>query len=310
LPKQHLLLEPKISKAMKSIDYRSYAKINLYLDVLSKREDGFHAIETIFQSISFHDTLRCAVADTLSLEVEGADLSPGKDNLVYRAATLLQHAYKIKHGAHMTLEKHIPIAAGLAGGSGNAAAALVALNELWDINAPINELEDLAAQLGSDIPYCLSGGTQAGINRGETLSPIAPLPKTWFVLAHPPIAVSTPAIYNHPKLFKSGATPGPSGMSSRLEEAIQRCEEAPLGSILFNAMEFAALVAFPIIEEYKARLSVAGCDGVLMSGSGPTCFGICKSESHAYDVKAQLHDIESTIVHSVDTGLERFGDNL
>ena len=112
-------------------------------------------------------------------------------------------------------------------------------------------------------------------------------------------------MYNHPKLFKSGAVPGPSGMSSRLEGAIQRYHEAPLGSLMFNAMEFAALDAYPIIEEYKARLSVAECDGALMSGSGPMCFGVCRSESHAYDVKAQLHDIESTIVRSVDFGLER-----
>jgi 4-diphosphocytidyl-2-C-methyl-D-erythritol kinase len=285
--------------------YRSYAKINLYLDVLAKREDGLHAIETIFQSISLCDTLSVMVADELTLTVEGADLGAAEDNLVHRAATLVRSTYEITQGADMVLTKHIPIAAGLAGGSGNAAAALVALNEQWNIHAPLNELEALAGQLGSDIPYCLSGSTQAGTGRGEVLTPLTPIPKTWFVLGHPPIAVSTPEIYNHPQLFKSGAVPGASGRTSRLEEAIQRCDAAPLGSILFNAMESAALVTYPIIDEYKSRLKVAGCEAVLMSGSGPTVFGLCSSESHAHEVKTRLSEINTTIVHSVECGVEK-----
>ena len=288
-----------------SINYRSYAKINLYLDVLARREDGFHAIETIFQTISLFDTLHCTLKPKiLKLKVEGAELSHGNDNLVMRSARLLREHYGITQGAQMVLNKRIPIAAGLAGGSGNAAAALIALNALWDIGAPLDELQELAASLGSDIPYCLVGGTQAGTGRGEQLTALEPIPLTWLVLAHPPIAVSTAEIYNHPKLFKSGAIPGATGMSSRLEEAIQRYKEAPLGSIVFNAMEFAALGTYPIIAEYKKRLEAAGCAGVLMSGSGPTVFGLCSSETHAQEVHARLGEIRTTIVYTVGCGVE------
>ncbi len=288
-----------------SITYRSYAKINVYLDVLARRDDDFHAIETIFQTVSLFDTLHCSLhSDTLELKVEGAELSQGEDNLVMRAARVLRERYAITQGASMRLTKRIPIAAGLAGGSGNAAAALVALNTLWDINAPVQELQALGGELGSDIPYCLVGGTQAGTGRGEQLIAMESIPNTWIVLAHPPITVSTPEIYNHPKLFKSGAIPGPSGMSSRLEEAIQRCDQAPLGSILFNAMESAALSAYPIIDEYKKRLQASGCSGVLMSGSGPTVFGLCSSQAHAEEVNDRLTEVQTTIVHTVDCGVE------
>lgn len=288
-----------------STAYRSYAKINLYLDVLARRDDDFHSIETIFQTISLFDTLQCSPDDSeITLTIEGADLSPGEDNLVMRAAQLLRKRYDTAQGAHLQLNKRIPIAAGLAGGSGNAAAALIALNTMWGIDASLEELQTLGAELGSDIPYCLVGGTQAGIGRGEQLTALEPMRKEWFVLAHPPIAVSTQEIYHHSKLFKSGAVPGPTGMSSRLEEAIQRCEEAPLGSILFNAMESAALDVYPIIAEYKLRLKAAGCEGVLMSGSGPTVFGLCSSEAQANEVHDRLSEIESTVVHSVDAGVK------
>lgn len=288
-----------------SLLYRSYAKINLYLDVLARRDDGFHTIETIFQSISLCDSLECALDDTaLTLRVEGSDLSPGEDNLVYRAAQVLRTQYTITQGARMVLHKHIPIAAGLAGGSGNAAAALVALNRLWGINAPLEELLVLAASLGSDIPYCLSGGTQVGTQRGEQLTPLPPLPTTWLLLAHPPVAVNTPEIYHHPRLCKSGALPTENGRSSQLNKAVEHCAQGHLESALFNAMESAALIAYPIIADYKNRLQAAGCAGVLMSGSGPTVFGLCHDEAHARSIQHQLPDLNTTIAHTINHGLE------
>lgn len=290
------------------MQYRSYAKINLYLDVLVKRDDGYHAIETIFQTVSLYDTLGFEIAESdISLSVQGADVPEDDGNLVMRAARLLRERYSVTQGARMTLEKSIPVAAGLAGGSGDAAAALVGLNSMWGIDASTAALQEIAGGLGSDIPYCLVGGTMAGTSRGEVLSPVVPLPKTWFVLVHPPVEVSTPVIYNHPELVKSGAQVLENGRSEGFERAVQQCGSGDIEGVLFNAMESAALGAYPVIGEYKDRLRASGCAGVLMSGSGPTVFGVCRDEAHALEVQSTLSDIRSTVVHTVDYGVELLG---
>lgn len=287
------------------MQYRSYGKINLYLDVLTKRDDGYHAIETIFQTVSLYDTLWCEAAESeLSLSVQGADLPVDDGNLAMRAAQLLREHYEVSDGARLTLEKSIPVAAGLAGGSGNAAAALIGLNTLWGINASIEELQRIGARLGSDVPYCLVGGTAAGTSRGEVLAQIRSLPETWFVLAHPPVEVSTTAIYNHPELARSGSELLDSGRSVRFERVIQQCEVGDLEGILINTMESAALSVYPVICEYKDRLRSAGCSGVLMSGSGPTVFGLCRDEAHGLSVQSALEDIRTSVVHSVNYAVE------
>lgn len=287
--------------------YRSYAKINLYLDVLGKREDGFHRIETIFQTVSLYDTLRIEGAESeVTLSIEGADLPEDEGNLVMRAAGMLRERYDVSDGAKLTLEKSIPIAAGLAGGSGDAAAALVGLNSFWEIGASVEELQEIGGALGSDIPYCLLGGTMAGTGRGEVLAGLDSLPETWFLLAHPPVEVRTSAMYGHPDLVKSGAEVSEHGHSEGLDRAIRGCKSGDFEGILYNAMESAALGAYPVIEEYKERLREAGCEGVLMSGSGPTVFGLCRDEGHALSVQAPLGDIRTTVVHTVDLGVARF----
>lgn len=283
--------------------YRSYAKINLYLDVLSKRDDGYHSIETIFQSISLFDTLQCEFGNEISLTVEGADLPTNHDNLVVRAAQLMQKHFHQSRGAKLTLKKSIPVAAGLAGGSGNAAATLVCLNKLWGIDAPTKTLLELASKLGSDVPFCLVGGTVAGTGRGEILTPLTALPERWFVLVHPPIQVSTPEIYNHPKLKKSEYKIPVTGRSTALDLAIRRCLDGDVSGALYNAMEGVALMFYPQIEAIQTRLTGAGCKGVLMSGSGPTVFGLC-DQAQARSIQSKLGDLRTSVVHTVSQAVE------
>lgn len=283
---------------------QSYAKINLYLDVLSRRDDGFHDIETIFQSVSLRDELDCNPAESdLTLVIEGSDLPADEDNLVMRAARRMREQFHVGLGAELVLRKRIPVAAGLAGGSGDAAAALLGLNRLWDVNASVDALEAIAAELGSDVPYCLHGGTMAGTGRGEHLKALPALEPSWFILAHPSIAVSTPEIFNHPALQKSNERLERNGRSRPFSEAIISCARGRLAEVLVNTLESAALVAYPEIEGYKKAFRDAGCLGVLMSGSGPTVFGLCDDEAHAISIQNALASISTSVVHTVDVGV-------
>lgn len=285
---------------------RSFAKINYYLDVLRRREDGFHQLETVFQTVSLCDELVCRASDAgVSLRVEGrAALSAGEDNLVMRAARALQRTTGTTAGAELSLAKSIPVAAGMAGGSGNAAAALRGLNRLWGLELSEGELETLAGELGSDVPYCLHGGLTAGTGRGEVLETLGEAATQWLVLAHPDVAVSTAEIFGHPALVKSGAELLGDGRSERFSEVIDACVAGRVDEGLFNALESAALVAYPVIAECKDALSAAGCSAVLMSGSGPTVFGMCASELEAREVASRIEGFRTTVVHTVDVGVE------
>ncbi|MFA6240688.1 MAG: 4-(cytidine 5'-diphospho)-2-C-methyl-D-erythritol kinase, partial [Candidatus Hydrogenedentales bacterium] len=193
---------------MKSVCVHSHAKVNFYLDVVRRRRDGYHDIETLFQTISLADTLVVEVRPAeLSMECSNPALECGPSNLVLKAAEMLRKATGCRIGAHMNLAKRVPIAAGLAGGSGNAAAALVALNALWNLDLPNARLRRMALALGSDVPYCLEGGTVAATGRGERMCKLNPVPESWLVLVHPPFAVSTRAVYTSPLLHISEERP-------------------------------------------------------------------------------------------------------
>ncbi len=261
---------------------RSYAKINLYLDVLRRRRDGYHNIETIFQTVGLCDELSFAddPSGRISLTCSKPGLETGDTNLVCRAAALLRGHTGCSRGAVLHLEKNIPIAAGLAGGSGNAAAALVGLNALWNLELTAERLQTLALQLGSDVPYCLLGGLMAGTLRGEELAPLhAPHP-WWYVLVHPPLAVSTAQAYNHPLLEKN-TEPPVAGRTKSFRRAIDALAAGEIGEAVFNRMERPVFAMHPVLAEIKARLLDAGCLSAAMSGSGPTMFGVCAGESEA-----------------------------
>jgi 4-diphosphocytidyl-2-C-methyl-D-erythritol kinase len=285
--------------------YRSYAKINLYLDVLRKRDDGFHDLETIFQTVSLFDELSITPADDVLLTSNVEGLGTGEDNLVVRVARLLQSHFNVSAGASLQLQKRIPVAAGLAGGSGNAAAALIGLNALWNLEADTKTLNAMALSLGSDVPYCLHGGTVAATGRGEKLTPLAPIPPVWIVLVHPPYPVSTPDIFNHPNLETNSHITKPGEFSPPFESAMARLRFGDLSGCLHNALEIPAFELHPDLETIKRQLRGAGCFGALMSGSGPTMMGFCGSESAAKSTAEKMGDFKTTVVQPVRQGIEK-----
>lgn len=287
------------------LTYRSYAKINLYLDVLRRRRDGYHDIETIFQTVSLFDELTFAEEPRrIAVTCSSPDLDTGEGNLVYRAAALLRNRFAVNRGVRVHLEKRIPIAAGLAGGSGNAAATLVALNVLWNLRCPPEELRAIALELGSDVPYCTLGGTAFAVRRGEDLTPLPALRDGWFVLLHPPIAVSAARTYNHPLLTRSEEQPFASKTPS-FRNALRRLAAGEAATVIFNRMETPVFHDFPHLAAAKHRLLSAGCAAAAMSGSGPTLFGLCASRRQAVKVAESFPEFASSVVQPVPVGVER-----
>ena len=288
-----------------TITLRSRAKINLYLDVLERRPDGFHNIETVFQTVSLADEMTFAETESgVSLDCSRPDLDAGPDNLVCRAAALLQAKTGCTRGAEIYLEKNIPVAAGLAGGSGNAAAALEGLNTLWDLGLSHAELRACALQLGSDVPYCLVGGAQGATGRGERLFALPTMPETWCVLVHPPVQVSTAAVYNSPRLVRNADRPV-AGRTRTFRHALEALREGDFERAVFNRMEAPVFEQYPDLEIIKRRLVSAGCIAAAMSGSGPTMFGICASHHAAENVAESLGPYATSVVKTVDKSLER-----
>ena len=288
-----------------TLEYRAYAKINLYLDVLDKRRDGYHNIETIFQSVGLYDDLGFEERESrVSLTCSMPELETGEQNLVIAAARLLRERTGCRLGARIHLEKGIPIAAGLAGGSSDGAATLVALNHLWELGWSSAQLYNLALELGSDVPYCTVGGTVAATRRGEELIRLDPLPDTWFVLLHPDVTVSTARVYSSPQLTHSPERPF-AGKTPSFRKALRKLERGDIVGVLFNRMEGPVFEDQPHLAEVKQRLLEYGCVGAAMSGSGATLFGVCTSRKHATRVADSLSDYCTSVVSTVPTCVER-----
>ncbi len=249
------------------------AKINLTLDVLGKRPDGYHEVEMVMQTIELHDVLEFTLSGRdITLTIEGANLNPGPDNLVRRAAELIRRRGKIRTGVKIRLAKAIPVAAGLGGGSSDAAAALLALNELWEIGLSLSELMFLGEQLGSDVPFCLLGGTALAKGRGEQLERLPACPHLGLVLVKPQFSVSTACVYQ-------GYTPGPAvnrPNNRAMADAIKKKDIGGIAQNLANALESVTIKMYPEVARIKEELIRAGALGALMSGSGPTVFGLAQ----------------------------------
>lgn len=264
---------------------RAYAKINLTLDVLGKRADGYHEVSMIMQSISLFDTVSFSERKTgVSLTCNLPGLPGDNSNLAYRAAELLRRECGAHQGVHIDLVKRIPLAAGLAGGSSDAAAVLRGLNQLWRLRLSNDDLERLAAELGSDVPFCLWGGTVQATGRGEKLEPLADFAGIGVVLAHPPIHVSTAWVYGQ---FQTALASG-SCYNEGMRQAVAAQDFLAVSTNLYNALETVTVPAYPQIAAIKQTLSAAGASGVLMSGSGPTVFALTPDCSSAEKMTAQL----------------------
>lgn len=268
----------------KALVLQAPAKVNLYLKVLNKRPDGYHNLSSLMQMVGLYDRLTFEEApEGIHLHVEQAVLPSDRSNLVFRAAERLQReAQEAGHspkGVIITLAKNIPIAAGLGGGSSDAAAALIGLNRLWLLDWPRKRLAELGAEIGSDLPFFFYGPSAWVSGRGEVVDPIEPPFKGWTVLVHPKTGVSTASVY---EAFskKGGLTKG--GAPPKITPSI--VERPSIGAVLrhpSNDLEEVTLLNFPHLERVKALLVKEGGEGALMSGSGPTLFALFKNHQNA-----------------------------
>ncbi len=252
------------------------AKINLTLDVLYKRPDHYHEVDMIMTTIDLSDRIGLEIRQDGLIKITSANRFVPNDerNFAYQAAKLLKDTYKIKEGVSITIDKEIPIAAGLAGGSSDAAATLRGLNELWSLNLTIDELAELGAQIGSDVPFCVFGGTARATGRGEKIEELPAPPNCWIVLAKPKIGVSTADVYGGLKLDD---VEHPN--TARAIKAIDRKDYAALCASLSNVLESVTLKLHPEVAMIKEHMQRLGADAVLMSGSGPTVFGLVDNEA-------------------------------
>ena len=260
---------------------KAYAKINLALEVLGKRPDGYHEVAMIMQSVSLHDTLILSLQESdITLICDRPELPCDHSNLAYRAAELLRREVGVTQGVQIELTKRIPLAAGLAGGSTDAAAVLKGLNRLWGLALSPVELEQLAARLGSDVPFCLWGGTSLATGRGEMLTPLPDFTGHGVVLANPSLQVSTAWVYGN---YRDAAGNRRRDISS-LRHSIEQPDFSAVADTLFNDLETVTVPAYPQVAEIQEQLLQAGAAGVLMSGSGPTVFALTPDYASAAEL--------------------------
>ncbi len=271
---------------MKRITMNAMAKINLALDVLKRREDGYHEVKMIMQTVELFDILHFEKQEKagISITIEGADLPADRNNLIYKAANLLYEKNGIQEGVRITLVKQIPIAAGMAGGSTDAAATLTGLNLLFDLGYQEEQLKELGVTLGADIPYCIQGGTVLSEGIGEKLTTLPPIPSAWLVVAKPAVDVSTAYVYRSLRLQKLKERPDIDGMM----EAIRQKDIVGVADRLGNVMETVTEREYPVITQLKAMMKENGALNALMSGSGPTVFGIFTKEEQARKAREQI----------------------
>lgn len=268
--------------------YLAPAKINLSLEVLNKRPDGFHEVMTVMQTIGLADKIYLKPAADLQFDCNQPELVV-EDNLVWRAALLMHEicGEGQQRGADLYLEKVIPIKAGLGGGSSDAAATLVALNRLWDMNLDDDQLIGLAARLGSDVPFFIKGGTALAEGRGERLETLPGLSPSWLVLLFPQIELpdnKTRELYR--MLDRNDFSSG--GVTRALVRAISR-QERPSQSLFFNSFERVVYERFPRMDYFRQAMVEAGADYVRVSGSGPTLYTLLTDEADAREIATNLN---------------------
>lgn len=282
---------------MDNITIPAYAKINLCLDVLDRRPDGYHTVRMLMQSLELHDTLYLSRTEAPGITVipyapeNDPSIPWDKRNLAYQAASLFFRTYSIKGGIEIAVDKQIPAAAGLAGGSSDAAATLKGLNALFDTNCSLAELQQLGAKLGADVPYCLMLGTALAEGIGEQLTPLPKAPHFYCTLIKPSVGISTKYIYEHLDLSPDTLHPDTSAALAAVTANNRQALCASLGNIL----ETPALMLCPEITKLKEDLLALGADGALMTGSGPTVFGLFETK------EASLHAAEYFCAHGYPT---------
>jgi 4-diphosphocytidyl-2-C-methyl-D-erythritol kinase len=268
------------------------AKINLALDVLSKRPDGYHDVAMIMQTVALYDTISVRSGfEGIKLTSDSSKIPVDDTNIAYKAAHYLSTKYNVKRGAHIHIEKRIPVAAGLAGGSTDAAAVLKLLNKVWDLKLSKAELMDAGKKLGADVPFCIQGGTCLAEGLGDKLTVIKSMPDCFILLAKPNVGVSTKDVYEGLKLDEIEERPN----IPAILQGIQNQDLLKISNNMGNVLESVTTKMYPIILELKRKLLENGAIGSLMSGSGPTVFGVFEDMATAYGA----YDNIKTLVNEI-----------
>lgn len=280
---------------MKKIVCKAYGKVNLTLDVLGRRSDGYHEVLTILQGISLHDLVSLEIGEShensgqdIQLTCNIPQLSTGPENLAYRAAEMLREDFPQLGRIKIHLTKRIPLAAGLAGGSADAAAVLLGLNSLAGLGLSMADLRTYAARLGSDVPFCLEPLTAIGQGRGEQIRECAPAPELWLTLAKPPFSVAAKDAYEN--LHKVTITNRP--QTEKVLEGLNRQDEDLMYAHMGNVLEDATFFLHPELREWKREMEELGAAKVLMSGSGPTLIGFFPTREEAQRLAVSLNKPE------------------
>ena len=272
---------------MSSIELKSRAKINLSIDVLGKREDGYHLVEMIMQTIDLYDIIKIKEIeiDEININSNSSDIPLNENNIVYKAAKVLKDQFNIKKGVEIFIEKNIPVAAGMAGGSSNAAAVLVGLNKLWKLNLSEVRLQEIGLKLGADVPFCIAGNAALAQGIGEELTYIKGLSKdTVILVCKPNLFVSTKEVYECIDSKDIDKRPN----NKFLIECLKNEETRQLAENMYNVLEGVTMDKHPVIQQIKDIMTNNRALGAMMSGSGPTVFGLYENREDAVKCKAIL----------------------
>ena len=272
---------------MNSITLKSRAKINLSIDVLGKRQDGYHLVEMIMQTIDLYDLIEINEKDNDQITIKSTsdEIPLDCNNLVYKAANLIKKTFNINKGVEIHIKKNIPVAAGMAGGSSNAAAVLVGLNKLWNLNLSNQQLEKIGLKLGADVPFCINGGAVLASGIGEELTPIKGLTKDVCILVcKPDLFVSTKEVYECIDSKDIDKRPN----NKFLIECLKNEDTRQLAENVFNVLEGVTMDKHPVIQQIKDIMTNNRALGAMMSGSGPTVFGLYENREDAVKCKAIL----------------------
>lgn len=277
---------------MDKLELKAYGKINLGLDVIRKREDGYHDLDMIMQMVDVYD-------DVILTKKEGNDivvktdtlvLPNGRENLAYMAAKTLMDAFGIKQGLEIRINKRIPIAGGMAGGSSDCATTLMGVNQMFDLGLGKEELMKTGVKLGADVPYCILGGTAIARGIGEVLTPLPSPPQCHVVIAKPPVSVSTAFVYGQIRPEEITKRPDIEGMAAAIKEQ----DLYQMADLLYNVMEEVTVPRYPVIQEIKDIMLEEGALNSIMSGSGPTVFGLYDDKIKAEETVKHLREKELT----------------
>jgi len=272
---------------MKEIEIDSYSKINLTLNILAKRQDGYHDIETIMQSINLADRIFIKEEkEGIKIKCSHPLVPVDSQSLTYRSAEKILRRYRITRGVKIEIDKKIPLAGGMAGGSANSASILVGINKLFALNLSNKDLREIGEELGMDVPFCIQNGTALAYHKGEKVTPLSPInPPLWIIIINPGFEIPTKWAYNNLNLeWLKKEKNNTKGMLNALKEG----ELPGIAKNLFNSFEGLIIKKYPEIGKIKDRLIEGGALGALMSGSGPTVFGIAQNKEQALKIYEKL----------------------